>query len=69
MANYLAVHSHVFVVLLFLLFLSQQQMPGFIGIITSQDIPPAGTNNFVSTHDMFSPELVRQLARSLGSGI
>ena len=46
---------------LFLLLLLSQEEPGFISLITPQDIPPGGTNNFVSAHGQYSPELVRLL--------
>lgn len=37
-----------------------QTMPGFIRIITAQDIPSGGVNNFVSSHSSFRPEEVRR---------
>ena len=33
-------------------------MPGFIRLVTPQDIPPGGTNNCVSTSGMYEPEQV-----------
>ena len=51
----------LFIILYFvvgLLLLSQEE-PGFISLITPQNIPPGGTNNFVSSHGLYSPELVR----------
>jgi len=35
-------------------------MPGFIRLITASDIPPGGTNNYLSANGMYEPELVSQ---------
>lgn len=36
-----------------------QTMPGFVKVLTAGDLPPAGTNNFVSPNVSLQPEEVR----------
>ena len=42
-----------------------QTMPGFVKVLTAQDIPPDGVNNVASPNMSFQPELVRPLTKPI----